>query len=125
MNRVLVWSVVMLLATQVAIAAVPSKKVVVTGKYPGGLTVNVTCNVLSTGQATGSGTLSGTAFSYPFNVTKISTGQGTVILSGHFTSGVSYPITLTAHVPSGTQTFSYVVNGQTVSMTGQGTVVIQ
>lgn len=125
MNRVLVWSVVMLLATQVAIAAAPSKKVVVTGNYPGGLTVNVTCNVQSNGQATGSGTLSGTGFSYPFNVTKVSSGLGTVTLSGKFTSGISYPITLTARVPSGTQTFSYVVSGKNISMTGQGTVVVQ
>ncbi len=126
MHRVLVWSAVVLLATQVALAAGTSRKVTVSGQLSGGTKVSVTCTVSSTGGVSGGGTLSGTGGSYPFTVTKFTTdtAKGLITFTGHFT-GATYPLTLTAKFPNGAQTFSYVVNGKTVTLNGQGTVTIQ
>ncbi|MFO1040939.1 MAG: hypothetical protein U0941_04090 [Planctomycetaceae bacterium] len=123
MHRVLAIIGIVLVASQIAFAAT-SKKIGVTGQLNGGMKVSATCTLTGNGQASGSGTLSGTGGSYPFTITGFSTAGGELTLTGKF-NGVNYPLTLTSKVPSGTQTFSYVVNGKTVKFTGTGSVTIQ
>lgn len=125
MSRILVCSAVLLLATQVAFAAVTTRKVIVDGQLTGGAKVQATCTVSSTGQASGTGKFSGPGYSYPFTINKVTSGTGTLTFSGNFTMAGAYPVTLTVSVPSGNQTFKYVINGKTVTLTGPGTPTIQ
>lgn len=125
MSRILVCSAVLLLATQIAFAAVTTRKVIVDGQLTGGSKVQATCTVSSTGQASGAGKFSGPSYSYPFTINKVTSGAGTLTFSGNFTMAGAYPVTLTVSVPSGNQTFKYVINGKRVTLTGTGTATIQ
>lgn len=130
MHRILALSVAILLATQFALAAGTTKSISVTGKLSGDTSVSASCSVSSAGKASGAGRFSGkntngTTFSYPFTVNKVTTGLGTITLSGNFDIAGSPPITLTAAVPSGAQKFTYVVNGKIVTYTGTGTVMVK
>ncbi|MDZ4688644.1 MAG: hypothetical protein SH850_26520 [Planctomycetaceae bacterium] len=116
-----------LLASAAAFAAVPAS-ISVSGTLNGGINVSASCFVSSSGQASGAGrlfrTYNGVTYSYPFNINMVTTGTNTVILTGYTVANLA-PVTLTATVPSGSQSFKYVVNGKTVTLTGQGTVTIQ
>lgn len=127
-RRLALASLVCFVASQLGLAADNSKSLSVTGNYPGGVKISASCTVTSIGQASGEGRLTGTnngtAFSYPFTVTAVKTAKGTVTLSGNFKAN-NAPVTLTAAVPKGAQTFKYVVNGKTVTQNGQGTVTVK
>lgn len=125
MHRIIGLAAAVLLVTQIALAAGTSRSISVTGNLSAGAKVSASCTVSSTGQASGTGRLFGTGYSYPFVVNKITTGQGTITLSGYFSVAGSPPMTLTAAVPSGNQTLKYVVNGRTITYTGTGTVTVR
>jgi len=112
----------MLLTTQAAFAA-GTKKVVVSGQSTSGAKWSVTSTISTNGAASGTGMLSVGTGRYPITITKLATGQGTITFSGKFSNGI--PVTITAAVPNGKQTLSYVVNGQSVVLTGAGTVNIE
>jgi len=124
MQRKVVFAVALLLVTQFAFAAA-TKTVVISGNYSGGAKVSATCTISSTGLVSGVGKFEGPGFSYPFTVKKVTSGAGTVTLSGNFTIASKPPITLTAAVPSGNQTFKYVLSGKTATYSGTGTVTVQ
>ncbi|MBC8116257.1 MAG: hypothetical protein H7062_17860 [Candidatus Saccharimonas sp.] len=132
MNRILVLSVAMLLASQAAPAAAPATSISVVGQLSGGNKVSASCTVGKTDLITGAGSLSGTntsngyKYSYPFNITKGSTTSGKLVLTGKFAPAYGgYPVTLTASVPSGSVSFAYVVNGKTYTLNGTGTVTVK
>jgi hypothetical protein len=52
------------------------------------------------------------------------TGPGTLTLSGNI-AGTSYPVTLTATVPNGPMTFTYVINGNSYTLAGIGKVTVK
>lgn len=115
---------VCLLATSVGLAAAKYKSISVSGNLNGGTNVSASCSVSSTGLASGAGKLYGNGYSYAFSVNKVTSGVNSVTISGKFTAN-NAPVSLTARVPDGSQTFNYVVNGKTVTYTGVGTVTIQ
>ena len=127
MSRILVLSTAFLLAEQTAPAAGPVTSIAVSGQLSGGNYVSATCAVSNLGQVNGSGSLYGTnpsngySYNYAFSITKLSTASGKLTLTGKFTSNGS-PVTLTASVPSGPMSFTYVVNGKSYTYTGTGTV---
>lgn len=130
MCRALVLCLTAVLATQVALEAATSKKIGVSGTFGGGQQVSASCTLSSTGQVSGAGALygknnNGSTFSYAFAINKITTGKGTITLSGFFKIAGNPPISLTATVPDGFETFQYQINGQTVKFVGNGTVTIQ
>lgn len=130
MTRNLVLFVAVFLTSQAAPVARADTKISVKGQLSGGAYVLAECTVSNTGQVGGTGKLFGTnangyAYAYPFTIKRVSTANGKLILSGNFAVTGAPPVTLTASVPSGPQTFNYVVNGQTITMTGQGTVTVK
>ena len=127
MNRILVLSVAMLLATQAAPAAAPATSISVVGQLSGGNKVSASCTIGKAGLITGAGSLSGSdpgSAGYPFTITKGTTASGKLVLTGKMT-GVNYPVTLTASVPNGPLSFAYVVNGKTYTQSGTGTVTVK
>ncbi len=128
MNRVLVLSAVVLLALAPSAMAQPTT-INVEGKMSNGGFVNAVCSISKTGQITGTGVLygqnpgTGATYKYPFTISKGTTAQGKLVLTGKLAAGP--PVTLTASVPNGPLVFSYVVNGNTYSLTGQGTVSVK
>ncbi len=56
-------------------------------------------------------------------VQRLETGKPFAItgVQGNFVN-IGYPLTLTASVPSGPMSFTYVVNGKSYTLTGTGTV---
>lgn len=124
MNRFLVLSA----ATLFAIHASPAHAQVITvsGKYSNGSFVNATCTV-NNGQVTGTGVLygnnNGYIYQYPFTINRATTVPGAVILYGKIVGGPD--MALKASVPSGAQTFAYVVNGNTYTLSGSGTVTVK
>lgn len=128
MHRLVAVVSAVVLITSVSVYAATTKSISVSGNLTGGTKVSASCSVSSTGQASGAGQLYGTnngvPYSYPFNINKVTTSTNTVILSGYFIANKA-PVTLTAAVPSGAQTFKYVVNGKTVTYTGTGTVTVK
>ena len=64
----------------------------------------------------------GAAYRYPFTISKGSTATGKLVLTGKIVNGP--PMTLSCSVPNGPMVFSYVVNGNTYSLAGQGTVTV-
>lgn len=126
-SSIVVLSVAILLAGQVARAAGPVTSIAVDGQLSGGNNVSAACTIPKPGQITGTGSLSGTnpsngyKYSYPFYINKLSTASGKITLSGNFVN-IGYPVTLTASVPSGPMSFTYVVNGKSYTLTGTGTV---
>ena len=127
MSRFLAVSAAILLASQAAFAG-PVTGISVSGKLSGDKSLGVSCTVGKTGLISGTGSLTGkntetgTEFSYPFYISKGSTAKGKLTLTGKMTAVNGPAVTITASVPSGAVTFSYVVNGKTYSMTGTGTV---
>ena len=128
MVRFLALSLTVLLTAQAAPAFAQS--INVTGKLSGGNYVNAVCSVGANGQISGTGVLygmnasNGYTYKYPFAITKGSTTSGKLVLTGTLV-GAGYPVTLTCSVPSGPMTFAYVVNGNTYSFTGTGTVSVK
>jgi hypothetical protein len=127
MSRILVVSAAILLAEQAAPAAGPVTLIAVSGQLSGGNFVSATCAVPTPGQIGGARRLYGTnrsngySYSYAFNINQLSTAGGKLTLTGKFTSNGA-PVTLTASVPSGPMSFTYVVNGKSYTYTGTGTV---
>ena len=128
MVRFLILSLTVLLTAQAAPAFAQVKSIDVTGQLSGGNFVSAVCSVGATGQITGTGVLYGTnssngyTYKYPFIIKQGSTASGKLVLTGNFAFVGGYPVTLSASVPNGPLTFSYVVNGKTYTMTGTGTV---
>jgi hypothetical protein len=125
MKLAVVFPAVLLLLSQGSSAMAQTIKV--EGQLSGGNNVYVVCTITN-GQVTGSGALYGTnpsngyKYSYPITVTKGTTAQGKLVLTGKIAG--MYNMTLTSSVPNGPMVFSYVVNGNTYSFTGQGTVTV-
>lgn len=136
MVRFLALSLTVLLTVQATPAFAQS--ITVNGKLSGGNSVSAVCSVGATGQITGNGVLSGTnprngyTYKYPFTITeepfeyqrKGAITSGKVVLTGTLV-GAGYPVTLSATVPSGAMTFSYIVKGQVITMSGTGTVTVK
>ena len=126
MKCAIVFPAVLLLLSQGSAAMAQTIKV--EGQLSGGNNVSVVCAIVN-GQISGTGTLYGTnpsngyKYSYPFTVTKGTTAQGKLILTGKLAGGLD--MTLSSTVPNGAMVFSYVVNGKTYSFTGQGTVTVK
>ncbi len=102
----------------------------VDGQLAGNNFVTATCVVGNNGQVTGTGVLYGqnpatgaVTYRYPFTIVKASTATGDLVLTGAINGGP--PISLTATVPAGAMVFSYVVNGKTYTLAGQGGVVLK
>lgn len=130
MSRTLGFAFAILLATSATLVAATAKNISVVGVLTGNTNVSASCTVSTNGTASGAGRLSGknpngTTYSYPFLINKVTTGTGTVTMTGYFNVSGRTPVTLTAAVPSGAQTFKYVVNGKTVVYTGTGTVTVK
>ena len=127
MLRSLVLSMAVLLTAQAAPAFAQVTSINVTGKLTDGSSVSAVCSVGNTGQIMGTGALfgvnpsNGFAYKYPFSITKGSTASGKLVLTGTL-AGAGYPVTLSASVPNGPLTFTYVVNGKSYTMTGVGAV---
>ena len=131
MKRLLTLSVaaVVVLLSLDASAKAGDVTIQVDGQLAGGNFVTATCVVGNNGQVAGTGVLygqnpvTGAKWRYPFVITKMSTAQGKLTLTGALNAGP--PVTLTAAVPNGAMLFSYVVNGKTYSLAGQGGVVVK
>lgn len=122
MVRLLALSFAILLAAQTSPAFAQVTSIKVAGQLAGGYNVSVVCSVSNTGAFSGSGALSAGYTSYPFAIKQGSTTSGKLVLTGNFTVGGGYPVTVSASVPNGPLTFSYIVNGQVIVMNGVGTV---
>ena len=127
MCRLLALSAAVLLAQASSALAQPTS-IGVQGQLSGNNFVTVSCTVGNNGQITGSGVLYGKnpqtgaiTYSYPFAVSRATTTGGKLVLTGKMAAGPA--VTISATVPNGPLVFSYVVNGVTYSLTGQGTVV--
>ena len=122
----------LLLTGALAATAAPIRSVQVTGQLTAGGAagsyINVTCtpngSVLN-----GSGTLygqnpqTGYRYSYPIVIRSSRTGNGTLELYGTLSGN---PLTITATVPTGRLTVTYVLPNRTnVTSTGQDTVTIR
>jgi hypothetical protein len=107
-----------------------AQSVNVAGKMSNGAYVQAVCSVGSNGKLTGTGSLFGTnpangfAYKYPFIISNGSTGPGTLTLTGTI-AGTSYPVTLTATVPNGPMTFTYVIGSNSYTLTGIGKVTVK
>lgn len=130
MFRFLILSFAILMAVQAPADAGPITGVSVAGQLNGGNTVSASVAIAANGQASGAGNFSGTnpangyKWSYPFAINKLSTAGGKLTLTGQMV-GVGYPVTLSATVPNGPLTFTYVVNGKAVSSAGTGVVSVK
>ena len=128
MFRFLAMALTVVLATQAAPAFAQS--INVSGKLSNGNSVTAVCSVGANGNISGTGVMSGTnpssgySWSYPFIINKGVTKTGKLVLTGTFV-GAGYPVTLSATVPNGPLTFSYIVKGQVVTMSGTGTVTVK
>jgi hypothetical protein len=128
MNRILVLCATVLMA-HASSAQAQVSSITVQGQLAGNNFVNATCAVGNGGQVNGSGVLygvnpaNGYTYQYPFVITKATTAQGKLILTGNMTAGP--PVTITSSVPNGPLVFSYVVNGKTYSLAGQGAVILK
>ena len=117
---------VVLLLSQASSAMAQTIKI--EGQLAGGNNISAVCTI-NNGQITGTGVLYGTnpsngyKYSYPFTISKGTTAQGKLILTGKIVNGPD--MKLSASVPNGPMVFSYVVNGATYSLTGQGSVIVQ
>jgi hypothetical protein len=93
-----------------------------------GSDIDVDCAIVG-GSLTGHGTLYGTyqngvRYTYPFTITRGSTGRGVLYLYGAVPNGPQ--VRIQAAVPSGQLVFSYqLANGTVINSYGQGTVVAQ
>lgn len=130
MYRMVAIALALVLATSATLVAATAKSISVVGVLTGNTNVSASCSVSTTGVASGAGRLfgknsNGTPYTYPFIINKATTGAGTVTLSGYFNVSGNPPMTLTAAVPKGAQTFKYVINGNTVTYTGTGTVTVK
>lgn len=129
MKRFFVLSAIMLLALQASPAFGQVSSITITGQLSGGNFVAANCTVGNNGQITGAGVLYGTnpgtnsTYKYPFTISSGFTGKGTLTLTGKMAAGPD--VTLTTTVPNGPIVFSYVVNGKTYSLTGQGQVTVK
>lgn len=131
MKRILVLSVaaLVLLVAQASPARAANPTIQVDGQLAGGNFVTATCTVANNGQITGQGVLSGqnavngAVYRYPFTITKGLTANGKLVLTGQIAGGLA--LSLTATAPAGAMVFSYIVNGKTYSLAGQGTVVLK
>lgn len=121
MIRFLVLSLAVLLVAQAAPALAQTTSITVKGKLTDGNYVSAEVAVGKNGQVSGSGALIGTNFSRAFTITKASTTTGKLVLTGTIT-GANIPVTITATVPNGALSFSYLVNGNTYTLTGIGIV---
>ena len=127
MCRILVLSAAVLLSQAPSVMAQPTA-LVIDGQLAGGNFVSAACTI-NNGQITGSGVLygvnpgTGTTYKYPFTVTKGTTAGGKLVLTGKIAGGPD--VALSCTVPSGAMVFSYVVNGNTYSLAGQGTVTVK
>ncbi len=126
MKCAIVFPAVLLLLSQGSAAM--AQTVTIEGQLSGGNNVHVVCTVAN-GQLTGTGALFGTnpsngyKYSYPIAITHAATGQGTLALTG--TLGGVANMTLTSTVPNGPMVLSYVVNGNTYTLTGMGIVTVK
>ena len=129
MTRVLVLSAFTALFALATPAQAQPTSIKVEGQLAGGNFVTASCTISNTGQITGTGVLygqnpaNGYMYKYPFVVTKGTTAQGKLILSGYVVGGPNFSLSST--VPAGAMVFSYVVNGNTYSLPGQGTVSVK
>lgn len=129
MARVLVLSAFTVLFGLVSPVQAQPTTIKVEGQLAGNNFVMASCTISNTGQITGTGvfygqnTVTRATYKYPFVITKGSTAQGKLILTGNVVGGPN--ITLTCTVPAGAMVFSYVVNGNTYSYAGQGTVSVK
>ena len=127
MKRFLVLSAFVLLSAQASSAVAQATTINISGKLSDGSFVDVVCQVGANGQITGTGVLygvnNGFTYKYPFAVTSGTTAQGKLILTGKVVGGP--PVTLSVSVPNGPMVFSYLVNGKTITLTGQDTVIVQ
>jgi len=128
MVRVLALVLGVVLSAQAAPAFAQSVNVF--GKLDNGNFVNAVVSKGANGQFSGTGVLygvnpsNGYRYQYPFSINRLATAPGQVILTGNMI-GAGFPVTLTATVPNGPLTFSYVVNGKTYTMAGTGSVTIK
>lgn len=126
MKSAIVFPAVLLFLSQGSAAM--AQTVVVEGQLSGGNNVAIVCNIAN-GQITGTGTLYGTnpsngyKYSYPITISRGTTAQGNLVLTGKLAG--AYNLTLTVGVPNGPMVLSYVVNGNTYTLTGQGTVTVK
>ena len=128
MKHFLVVSAAVVLLAQASAMSAQAATVTVVGQFVGGNSVAATCTVGANGQFSGSGVLSGPngsggVFKYAFNITKGVTANGKLILSGQVVGGPV--ITLSATSPSGAVVFTYIVNGNTYSFVGNGSISIK
>ena len=129
MNRYLILSATILLLAQASPALAQVKTINVTGQLNGGNFVSATCTVGNNGQFSGTGVLYGTnpsngySYKYPFTISGGSTASGKLVLTGKMTAGPA--VTLSATVPNGAMSFSYVIGGKTYTYTGTGTVTVK
>jgi hypothetical protein len=127
MFRFLALSAAVLLAHASLVQAGPLS-IVIAGQLAGGNNVSANCTIAN-GQITGTGVLYGTnlstgaAYRYPFTISKGTTANGKLVLTGKIVNGP--PMTLSCSVPNGPMVFKYVVNGNTYSLAGLGTVTFQ
>ena len=117
-----------MLANASSVMAQPTS-IQVEGQLAGNNFVSATCTIGNNGQITGTGvlygqnTVTGATWKYPFAISKGVTSQGKLILTGKVVGGPD--LTLTCSVPTGAMVFSYVVNGNTYSLAGTGTVTVK
>ncbi len=130
MVRFLALSFVVLLSAQ-ATPAFAQVNINVTGQLSGGNFINAVCSVSKSGQVGGTGVLygvnpsNGYRYQYPFAITNMSTATGKLVLTGSFVSVPGSVVTLSASVPSGPMAFTYVINGNSYTMTGTGQVSVK
>ncbi|MBM4299396.1 MAG: hypothetical protein FJ143_16790 [Deltaproteobacteria bacterium] len=129
MIRFIALSFAVLATTLAAPALAQATTINVAGKLSNGAYVQVVCSVGANGQITGTGVLFGTnpgngmAYKYPFVVVRGATTSGKLVLTGYF-AGTTIPVTVSASVPDGPLTLSYIVNGVTYTLTGMGKVTV-
>ena len=131
MKRILVLSfaAMALLVAQASSARAANPTIQIDGQLAGGNFVTATCTVGNNGQISGTGvlygqnTVTGATYKYPFAISKGSTATGKLVLTGQIAGGPS--VSLSSSVPNGVMVFSYVVNNNTYSLAGQGTVVLK
>lgn len=104
--------------------------VTVTGQFPNGVNLSLTCVPAGKALLSGYGALSGKNpqtgqnFSYPIVITNASTSNGSLNLYGRFVNGP--PVAITAQVPAGKLTLTQPLpNGGKSTLTGRCTVAVK
>ncbi len=131
MVRFLVLSLTVLLTALAAPAFAQAASINVNGKLANGAYVQAVCSVGADGTISGTGVLFGTnpsngyKYSYAFVIKSGSTASGKLVLSGNFAFAGGYPVTLSASIPNGPLTFTYIVNGSSYTTNGVGIVSVK